>query len=294
MKNLLAFLVFAFISLAGCKKEDEEIKSRSGYFKLTEIRNIGSKSTQRKTNDSIKVAFQLGDLKNSNEYYFLLSNGGDNPIFDVNLETDNSHFIISPENISVLPGKETDMDGYIIPLISLGVIHGTQINGIGFAELLSMGENLATLTITGKTIENHDTINLKSDFYFSVNAKTMDIKLFNNEQEINLLKPFGSFAGQFNLGGLGFARYYQVSSDSVQIFNAGNVDITLKISEADSYGNINDLDPVVILKDQTLQINLNEHFTVLALDGKGTITDNAHIQLGDDGIGYFAFEKISK
>jgi len=293
MKNLLPIFLLAIISLNSCKKDDEDIKSRSGYFKLTELRNIGTKSTQRITNDSIKTAFQLGDLKNSNEFYFLLSNGGDNPIFDVNLKTNNSHFTTSPENISVLPGSETDINGSIIPLISMAVIHGTQINGIGFAELLPMGENLATLTITGKTIENHDTINLISNFYFSVDAKIMDIKIFDNGQEINLLKPVGSFAGPFDIAGLGFIRYYQTSSDSLQINNTGNVDITLRITEADSYGNVNDLDPITVMQNQGLRINVNKHYLVLSLDSEGTITDYTHIQLGDDGNGYLAIEKTS-
>lgn len=292
MKKLLSFLAITIILLNSCKKEDEEIRSGSGYFKLTEIRNIGTKSTQGITNDSIKMGFQLGDLKNSNAFYFLLSNGGDNPIFDVNLKTDNSHFITSPERINVLPASNTNNDGTIIPLISLGVIHGTQINGIGFAEILPMGENLATLTITGKTLENGDTINLQSDFYFSVNARLMDIKLFDDEQEVDLRKPYGSFAGPINLGGLGFVRYYKVSAGSVQLQNTGNVDITLIITQNDNYGKYSDLDPVIIPQNETLRVILNEHLTVFNLDSEGTITDFSRIQLGDDGNGYFAIEKI--
>ena len=60
--------------------------------------------------------------------------------------------------MSFLPGKELLGSNTIILLIALEVVHGTQLNGVGYSELLPMGENLVTLSITGKTIENNDTI----------------------------------------------------------------------------------------------------------------------------------------
>jgi hypothetical protein len=144
-----------------------------------------------------------------------------------------------------------------IPLGSLGIIHGTQLNGVGFTTLLPMDENSATLTITGRTVENGDTIDLSSDFDFSVHAKIMDIRLFEGEQEISLTDPVGSASmGGVNYGGLGFIRYYHFTSNGMTIQNAGNVDIDIHVLE---------MDPL-----------------------NGTITGDARIQLGNDGKGYFA------
>jgi hypothetical protein len=293
MKRYIILSLFGMILLQGCKKEDKTTPPLAGYFQLTQIGNIGVKSTQRIVGDSIITEFQLGDLKNSREFFFLLSNGGDNPIFDVTLNTDNPQFIPTPSAISNLPGKNVTGSSAIMPLLSLGIIHGTQLNGVGYAELLPMNENATMLTIQGKTLENNDTIHLRSDFTFKVNAKIMDIGVFENDQEINLLNPRGAVAGMSNFGGLGFIRYYEVASGAIQLKNSGNVEIGLKVTEIDDQGNLLPHDPVIVSPDQTISVSLNPHFTVLCLDSEGTITNNDRIQLGDDGNGYLAFLKAA-
>jgi hypothetical protein len=294
MKKLFIIMILIIIVFSSCQKEDKNIRSKPGYFMLTEIRNAGTKSTQHSNNDSIKTIFSLGDLKNSREFYFILSNGGDNPIFDINLKTDNPKISVSPGNISFLPGKESLGSNTIIPLIALEVVHGTQLNGIGYTELLPMGENLVTLSITGKTIENNDTINLSSEFFFKLNAKIMDISLFEKDQEFNLLNPIGSVAGALSSGAIDFIPYYRVISDTVRIQNIGNVEISLKVGEIDINGYYTESGITSIPENQSSQIPIKQHLTVLILNSNGTITNSSRIHLGKDGNGYIAIEKPSK
>jgi hypothetical protein len=287
---IIPFLVLLIIT--ACNKDEETRTTEPGYFLLTEIKNPGLKSTQLTAADSAKSEFQLGDLKASREFYFLLSNGGDSPIFDIRLESDNPQFTIAPENISKLPGNDPSGDAVFIPLISLCIIHGRQLNGVGFADLLPMDLNSATLTITGRTIENGDTIDLISEFDFSVNVKKMDIRLFENEQEIDLLSPDGGGMFAFNYGGLGSIRYYLLTSGNFTLQNTGNVDIGIRLNESDSLGNSASPRDTVLLQHQSIDFELSLNHIVLTLDSDGTVTDDARIQLGNDGKGYFAIVKF--
>lgn len=293
MKRPFIVMILIVIVFISCQKDDNNIKSKSGYFMLTEIRNAGTKSTLHSNIDSIKTVFSLGDLKNSRVFYFILSNGGDNPIFDIILKTDNPQISVSPGDMSFLPGKESLGSNIIIPLIALEVVHGTQLNGVGYSELLPMGENLVTLSITGKTIENNDTINLSSEFFFKLNAKIMDISLFEKEQEFNLLNPIGSVAGALNTGAIDFIPYYRVISDTVRIQNIGNVEISLKVGELDIYGYYTESGITSIPENQSSQIPIKQHLTILILNSNGTITNASRIHLGKDGNGYIAIEKLA-
>lgn len=288
MYSKALFFFMILLALSGCRKEDETRKQEPGYFLLTEIKNPDKKSTGLMAEDSAKTTFELGDLKASREFYFLLSNGGDNAIFDIHLETDHPQFTIAPANISELPGKGSSADAAFLPLISLGIIHGRQLNGLGFADLLTMDENSTSLAITGKTIENGDTLDLRSEFDFSVNAKIMDIQLFENEKEIDLLKPTGTAIFGFNYGGLGTIRYYHLTSNTFTIKNTGNVDINIRINESDNLGNFLIPRDTALLQHQSVVIQSSVIHVVLSLDGDGTVTEDARIQLGNDGKGYFA------
>ena len=275
------FVIILFIIL-GCNKDDEIPKLKSGYFILTEVKNSDLKNTKDICNASIKNEFLLGDLKASKEFYFLLSNSSDNPIYNIKLNTDNAQFSIMPEGISYLPGKNSNSYDSFIPLITLGIIHGKQLNGVGNADLLPMGENSSVLTITGKTIEDGDSIITESEFRFKINAKIMDITLSENGNEINLLNPIASFTS--NLGEI--IRYYYVSSEIVKITNIGNVDITVTIM--DQKGSQLELEDEFLLpQNQSSDIIVSESMTVVTLKSNGTITDYSRIRLGDDGNGYF-------
>ena len=288
MKHLAILVIVMQFMVISCNKEDDIIENlkddiiemkEPGYFVLTELKNSVKSSTIDSQLKSAQAGFDLGDLNASMQYSFILVNGGDQPIFDIALKTDNPSFAISPGAISLLEGNarlnNTTSSGFI-PLVSLGIVHGTRINGVGFSRVLPMGINTSVLTITGKTIDGSDTIDISSDFEFTVNAKVMDIKLYANNSEIDLT---GNYLGaSTTLGGLGFMRLYQVQSGNLEIENTGNVTIDL------SHGSSN----VMLEPNELTQIEISGGSNVtFSLDGNGTIADNNRIQLGNDGIGYF-------
>ena len=287
MKHLLIILIVMQVIFISCIKEvdiiemkkDDIIENKEpGFFVLTVLKNSVKSAYSEAQLKSAQSDFDLGDLKASMTHSFILVNGGDQPIFDIVLNTDNPAFTISPGAISLLEGNarfdNTSGSGFI-PLISLGIIHGTHINGVGFIDLLPKGINTSLLKITGKTIDGKDTIEISSDFEFTVNARVMDIKLYVNNSEIDITKNYEGIST--TLGGLGFMRLYNVTGN-LEIENTGNVDIDL------TYGNNNEmLEPNEKKQIETIRFDR----MIFSLDGNGTITDNKRIQLGNDGIGYF-------
>ncbi|MCX6268809.1 MAG: hypothetical protein NTW16_15900 [Bacteroidetes bacterium] len=290
MKTLtyLAQIIFLIFTLSSCNKDNDNIKKRTpGYFVLAELNNSESSSLKSTKNVS-SSSFDFGDLKASKEFYFLLVNGGDEPIFNIALSTDNSHFAINPSQINQLSAGTliTNVENSgIIPILTFGITHGTNLNGVGYSELLPMGINTSVLNITGQTINNGDTIDINNSFNITVNAQVMDIELYEGSDKINLTTPKGSVSS--NLGGLGFIRVYSIYDTSrISIKNIGNV--TIDLFYGDPYIQNNH---IAIFQSDSVSIKLADFINMLVLDSKGTITDNSRIQLGNDGKGYFSIVK---
>lgn len=279
-------LIFITLFLSGCNDEEVQ-KTKSGYFTLSQLKSP-SNGRISSSND-VAADFDLGDLKASREFYFILNNGGENPITDITLETNDTRFLISPQNIGTLPSASSS--GAIIPLISLGVIHGVQLNGVGFTDVLEMGDNSSVLTITGKTTLNGEPIDLKSEFVFSVNAKKIDIILSENGNEIDLVNPIG-FTGWTDIGGLGTVPLYSAPTKAVKIKNIGNVDliVTTRFLLAEEIETQITLTPNQSVDLELKNDEINEFTTIISLDGNGTISDNNRLQMGNNGKAYFAIQ----
>ena len=286
MKTLkyLAQIMLLFFAVSSCNRDNDETnKSTPGYFILAELNNNESSSLKSTENISTST-FDLGDLKASKEFFFLLVNGGVEPIFNIALTTDNSQFNIRPSQVDQLAGGtllDVAENTGLLPILTLGITHGTNLNGVGYDNLLPMGINTSILTISGKTIDNGDTINISNSFDISVNAKVMDIELYKDSNKIDLTNP--NVHGSSNLGGIGWIRIYYVNDTStINIKNIGNVNIDLYYGNFDNQNN-----HILISQSDSVSINpVDDCCTVIVLDSKGTITDNSRIQLGDDGRGY--------
>jgi hypothetical protein len=285
MERSRIFFVIALIVLVGCGKEKIQ-QNKAGYFVLNQVQSPGLKSASVVSTDT-EQTFSLGNIKASKEFYFLLFNGGESPIFDISLNTGNSSFIMSPEQISLLPGSNSSAVGQVIPLISLGVLHGIQLNGVGYADLLPKNENYGVIQIEGKTIENGDTISISSEFTFSVNAKVMDIRLKEGANEIDLTSPTGRvfYAG-------GDSPSYRTQSSSIEVQNTGNVSINLSVTGLQS-GSEGTAEEFVLGEGQAETIDLTYKNTILSLGSNGTIADHSKIQLADDGKGYLMIENLT-
>lgn len=280
--RVISLLILVTLIFNSCN-EEEVRKTKSGYFTLSQLKSPSNGRTS--SQNEVTTDFDLGDLKASREFYFILGNSGENPITDITIETNDSRFIVSPHSISTLPGVNSN--GTIIPLVSLSVVHGVQLNGVGFTDILEMGEHLIVLTIKGKTIENETPIDLVSEFTFKLNAKVMDIQLFDGNNEIDLTNPSVYVTGTNGAGGLGILPGYSVFSRVLTIKNAGNVDIRVLIKYDGSQ--------TETIHDMILTVNQSSDFVLpepqvlhlVSLDSQGTIANFNRIQLGNDGKGYF-------
>ncbi|EAY28430.1 hypothetical protein M23134_03993 [Microscilla marina ATCC 23134] len=287
--------------MVACKKKDEVAPKTAGKFGLTQMH--ANQRVRKQVIDGVtyvpyetaknqrttEVAnFDLGNLKASKSFYFILSNNGDRAITDVTIESNNPQFEIFPKSIDKLAGASEDG---IVPLLELGVIHGNRLNGIGFQSLLPMGDNTVEVTIKGKTQgENgEETVELKAEV--KLFAQVMDIKLFKANNEVDLNKVSYSMPVVEQLNGLGRIRGYSVGNSIVTIENSGNVNITLEIQPT----NTDEGDPIIthtLSVGAKLELGVMSKNKVFALEGGGATTDYKRIAIGDDGKGYFAVSNI--
>lgn len=269
------------VSIISCSEDNDSIKTVGGHFKLVQIQSAKNARTLATSDES--TTFDLGDLRASKEFYFLLQSTG-GTITDITLETDNPSFTVTPESIS-----ELEENGAIMPLISVGITHGIYLNGFGFTDILNMGEQSTTLTIRGKTVIEGNLVDVESVFTFRINAKVMDARLFDDNSEIDFTSVFSTTSGVPNAGGLGAVRGYLSQTGIIKIENTGNVDIRVR-GVANFAGELFVDESVAPGESISFDIT-GRNYAVISLDGNGTITDNNKIQMGNDGKGYFGVEK---
>jgi hypothetical protein len=150
-------------------------------------------------------AFDLGALRNTRSFYFLLGNSGDTPIVDVTLGSDADAFRLTPATIDRLdPGKGIG----VLPILDLTAVHGTAASGIGFDDLLPMGANTATLTLRGTTVlANGDSTAVTASVDVAVDALVADLRVLKGATEVDLADPDGTVIGGNLNGGQGAPLY---------------------------------------------------------------------------------------
>jgi hypothetical protein len=199
-----------------CKKDEVGVTptqpttvSQPGYFVVSPQ---SSATNGRLSGPTFNTEFDLGILRSSKEFLFMISNGGDEPIFDVTLTSDNTPFEISPKTIKTISGKNQTA---VMPLLTVGITHGRQLNGTAAAPVLNKGYNKATIRLSGKTISNKDTVEITGEFSVTIEAKVFSVTFFNGNQE-------PAFDEQLT---------YNVSvSKGVKMVNTGNVTIHSTLS----------------------------------------------------------------
>lgn len=276
--------------LLSCSEDDP--KQQEGYFRLAQVQSPTMRAGA-KTHDISETSFDLGSVKASREFYFLLANGGDTDITNVELSTNNPAFIISPASISLLPAESSEANA-LIPMVSLGIEHGPKLNGVGYTQLLPMGENTATLTITGRTVVNDEVVLVESTFTFTVDAKTMDITLYNGEEEINYDNAPAQYSGFEFDSELPAIPGYDFTPDNFSIKNTGNVPVTLQIiySYIENETSELELAPNEITAVIFPPTPTNYYVTLIKVDGEGTVTNRSRLKQGVDGLGYVIVQKM--
>jgi len=290
--KIICLLLIGFTLLQCSDEQAVEKEKPSVYFTLSQLQRSTSGGRSASPAEEPKAAFALGDIHASKEFLFLLGNGAEESIFDVELTSNNSQFQVSPKKISVLAGTKSD-ESALIPLVSVGAIHGVQLEGVGFTDLMPMGVNTVTVTITGKVIENGDSVEVKSTFDMNVDAKRMDVALFSENTEVDITKPEGMITGFGGATNLPAVAYYTFEWEKFKIKNIGNVNIKVSVVDPEFNTTIASHDMAI---GQTISIPelipIVNNAIIIRLDGKGTISDQSRIDIGTDGNGYFVLQRL--
>lgn len=100
--------------------------------------------TQRAS--SATSLFDVGDVKTTTTYLFMLRNTGSIPISNIHLVTDNPSIEVSPAAIQIL---SPDGTGGLSPIIQVTVLHGSGAGHFGYAPQLAAGALAFHITATG-------------------------------------------------------------------------------------------------------------------------------------------------
>jgi len=265
-------LAIALTLMTGaCATEHEQT---AGGFALQQLDGLAR--TSDPSGVTSQTDFDLGEVMASRDFYFILSNTGTADITDITLTSSSPAFAVEPSAISVL----TPGGGAIIPIVRVSAVHGRAVDGVGLAPLLPKGLNNGMITIRGTTMGTNGAEVVELVAAVTVNARVMDIELWSGTQAIDLTSPQGSIST--NLGGLGFARSYPYTvANGVQLKNVGNIDIALTFYEDNHVIGQANASPT-----QTVQVTLGD--TTFVAVASGAVTDDKRLQLGNDGVGYFA------
>lgn len=300
-KVVLAFIVFAVIMAVACKKENlDENKKSPGYF-VIEQKTTGLKSSSVASglNNLSGTDFDLGNIKRTGEYYFILSNGGETPIFDIRLSCNNSAFTFSPERIPMLDASNKLT---VQQILKVAAIHGEREDAIGYAPLMKKGENEGILTINGKTLDGKDTLEVKLDVKFKVNALVADLVIFSETDTIdfNSYIYYGAvvFKDSCRNSGLDKINSHLYRNKKYQISNTGNVPISISI-----FNRLDGFDPKQLIFNKYLKLQEGETSDTLELpvcennnfsfelgfkiNSNGTISDINKFVATQDGNIYF-------
>ncbi len=219
MKRLLASVAICTATLA-CGGEDDAKPLSGGQISLVRMDGLGSaKSVSTpgagEAREALTASFDLGPLKASQNYFFMLQNGGSADVTGLALSTNAPAFTISPASIAVLPASGAST----IPILRLGVLHGVALDGVGKAALLAAGDSTGTLHIEGQSAGA--TVALDADM--KVTAKVMDAEISVDGKALDLAHP-GVINDTDQFTGEGpYAMFPGPASATIAVKNTGNV-----------------------------------------------------------------------
>lgn len=237
-------------------------------------------------NDDEIIAFDLGDVKASRDFYFILKNIGDTPVTDISIETDNPSFEVSPAAISRL---EPDDEASFMQIICVSAIHGKPLNGIGYTSPMNLGNNRGGILIQGRTItgEGAETEAIHSAV-IEVNALLIDLEAKTADSRINFGSPDLNAAS--SLGNLGWLPLYIISGFPV-IENTGNAPFDVSISDSGYASNAGTRNTV--MPNETLMIGKSstEMPVFVTIHTNNVICNHEKFSIGSDGNVYFCFRE---
>lgn len=234
--------------------------------------------------------FDLGSLKATQSFYFVLNNSGDIPITDISLAVNNAAFEVYPQKIDQLANSSNVA---AVPIISIKAKHGQTTGTVGHVPTLSPGELNAKVEITGKTkAADGEEISLSYTLSLSTFVQYADIKLAYNGIERDLTKP--DYGGTITLGDGSFVKSYVGAAPIIQ--NTGNTNLSLEIFDnqgvyligSEKIRNVT-LEPGQTYAEDFSSTTNNE--VIVRIDTLGVVYDTERLKGHADGYIYFVLDK---
>jgi hypothetical protein len=245
---LLASIGIFMAFVAGCNKSSPVSQSDTitltpgpGKFGLSQLKGLAKTSAATAVKDGNNVDFNLGAIKGSSPFYFLLYNIGFTPITEVTLAIADTHFLVYPASMDTLiPGGDIGM----LPIVKVSALHGTALDGAGYRALMPMGENTATLIIQGKTKRKRgeDTL-LTMMVRLRLTALVMDFSLSFGDSMVDMSKPSYGLFNNIMLDNITFNAFFAWGGPgyTMTFRNTGNVPIGIKVFYEGEYDPNNNL-----------------------------------------------------
>jgi hypothetical protein len=234
-------------------------------------------------------SFDLGDLKATDDFLFILKNVGGAAIKDVTLTSSDPAFQVSPSTISLLEPSAT---AGIEPVVRLRILHGQLLGGVGYAPLMSPGAHAGQVTIQGQTTDGQGKGQQTSlQFSASVHAQVMDLKAYVGATAVDFLscpRQQGYPSCQI-----------QGAPLDLKLENAGNVDIDLTwltmdfiTSKATETLAVGASTPSTVEKAANYLPEVPRAFYAIRLWGQGAVSDPQRLPLQPDGNVFILFDII--
>ncbi len=231
-------------------------------------------------------SFDLGTIRATDEFFFILSNAGGAGITGITIVSDNPAFEVTPTAISELPPDTGTAS--ITPVVRVTAVHGIAAAGLGFADLLPAGANNAVIDFNGTTTDSVGaSIAVALDVTLTVNAFVFDIQITDVNGVVDLTGA-GVVFGPPDGEGFGLPLV-QVQGD-ILVENTGNVDIALSTSFSWNFRSsfLTTLTPGASVA--VLVADFAAEGLILSMDGGGTVSDQSRLPILPNGLVVLAIQ----
>jgi hypothetical protein len=275
------YLILALaLGFTACMNQESPTSAQTtvpqpGQVQLVAMNGMGNGGLNKisiQPSDSFTYAFNLDTAKSSIQEYFILQNTGDFDIKNVTFTTNNPQFYFSPSTIALLPPSKNSS---ILQVITLNVVHGTRLSGVGIDSLLPTGINIASAQLTATTTDVHgDSLKISQNATMKVFAELMNFDIYANGSTTPD-KTIGLDDGP-NPNFPEIVPDYELSG-TVRIANTGNVPINFLVWSDTSSSPI---ETVVVQADSSGYVPAG---TVVEAVWNGAITEPGKYQIDPYG-----------
>ncbi len=247
MKKVYLLFLMIGLLLVGCTKQDSIVNPiadsttpttptnpvfKSGKFGVSYMRGLSKVTAVGDT-----TTFNLGDLRGSKSFYFIIENVGGSNITSINIKSNDSSVVVTPSTINVLVPQGQSS---ILQTVKINILDGILTeNGVGSAPLQSMGDLIKSLDITGYTNDSLITMHVN----MNMTSYIMDADIFtqNDSTRITAVIPPAQ-------------TWYIPTADSLLFFkNTGNTKLGIRFKLMGMMFS-------TVLKDTSFTMNPNEIF----------------------------------